>query len=124
MLKKYYRITKASGIAIHVRNNGEPDIQLCIVAASGDKLDIEKKIGSISNVEQIKQHVPPKALIAVNLTGKGILNKQVARLEVVDQRNFNKILPNGNFNDFYIQNFISGESSFVSLIRKQDADGW
>jgi hypothetical protein len=51
-----------------------------------------------------------------------VLTKQVDKLEGVNEQNFSSILPNANINDFYVQHFISGEQSFVSIIRKADAD--
>jgi Tfp pilus assembly protein PilN len=34
------------------------------------------------------------------------------------------VVPNGKIDDFYVQHFVSGESSFVSLIRRNEADRW
>lgn len=124
MLEQYYRISQIAGIAIHINNDGTILIHVCTVIASGNELNIEKKIINIDSVEQLKQHLPDRSSIALNLSGKGVLHKKIDRVEFIDQSNFSKVLPNANIEDFYIQNFISGDSSFVSVIRKDEADKW
>jgi len=124
MLEKYYRINQAAGISVDIRQDGSLAISLCIVHAEGNQLDLEKKITGISSVNELKTHLPAKFSVALNLSGKGILYKQTEKIEDIDQLSFSKILPNARFDDFYIQNFISGEFSFVSVIRKTDADKW
>ena len=123
-LEQYYRINQAAGVHIHIQADGNAIIQLCAVVANGNQLQTDKKITGLTSVSELKEHLAVKSVIAVNLSGKGILLKQVEKTEAVDQNAFNKILPNAKLEDFYIQNFISGESSFVSVIRKTEADKW
>jgi len=122
LLQKYYRIDEAAGVSVHIYPDGQTLFQLVTIVASGNKLDIDKKVVDIDSIKKIKDQLAPKSAIALNLSGKGILQKQIEKTENIDQANFNKVLPNGNFNDFYVQNFISGQFSFVSIIRKADAD--
>jgi Tfp pilus assembly protein PilN len=124
MLEPYYRISHAAGVNIHLRQDGVAHIHACSVIAKGNQLDIDKKVLDISSVEGLSKHFQEKTPIALNLSGKGILHKQIERTETIDQGNFNKILPNAGIDDFYVQHFISGDLSFVSVIRKTEADRW
>jgi len=124
VLDKYYRISETAGMSVHIGPEGDMTIQLCTVTASGNELNIDKKATDLKAINQLRQQLPAKSIVALNLSGKGILHKQIEKAEAIDQHNFGKILPNANIDDFYIQNFVSGESSFVSVIRKADADRW
>jgi len=122
MLEQYYRINEATGVSIQLLQNGGMLINVCGVAIKDNHLDIEKKATDLPNVEELTKTISPKAYLAINLFGKGILQKQIEKVAVIDAGNFSQILPNANFDDFYIQNFISGNYSFASVIRKADAD--
>jgi Tfp pilus assembly protein PilN len=124
MLEQYHRINQAAGVSIHFGQDGTVNINACGVIAKGYQLDIDKKVLDIQTVEGLIKHFQAKTAIALNLSGKGILHKQIEKTEIIDQGNFSKILPNAGIDDFYIQNFISGDSSFVSVIRKSEADKW
>jgi len=122
-LNQYYRLNQVAGIHIHMDSDGQR-IQLCAVEASGNQLSITKKAADLTSMGQIKQQLPEKTMIALNLSGKGMLQKRIDRVEAIDQNTFNKVLPNAKQEDFYVQNFVSGEYSFVSVIRKAEADKW
>lgn len=124
MLGKYYRMNQAVGVNIHLLQNGDLQISACQVVVEGSKLSFGKKVTGLADIEELKRHIQPKSLIALNLSGRGILQKQVEKTEVIAQHNFGNVLPNGQMDDFYIQNFISGDQSFVSVIRKAEANKW
>ena len=88
------------------------------------KLSFTQKVTEISKIDDLKKHFKAKSFLAVNLCGKGVFQKQIELTENITQNNFNLILPNAKTEDFYIQNFISGSCSFVSVIRKTEADKW
>lgn len=122
-LNRYYRLNQVAGVHIHIGNDGA-QIHLCAVEANGNELTITKKNADITSIGQLKEHLASKSIISLNLSGKGVLQKRIDKMETVDQNVFNKILPNAKSEDFYVQNFISGEHSFVSVIRKTEADKW
>jgi len=107
VLDKYYRISQAAGIAIHIDSEGNTIIQVCAVIASSNELTIDKKVTNLDAVNQLRQHLPDKSIVALNLSGKGVLHKQIENTKSIDQQNFSKVLPNANGDDFYIQNFVS-----------------
>ncbi len=124
MLDQYYRINEATGVAINMGQDGAITLDACSISINNNKLSFEKKLADLISVEALKEHFTPKTLIALNLSGKNIIQKQIEKIEEIDQNNFSKILPNATLDDFYVQNFISGNHSFVSIIRKTEADKW
>lgn len=123
-LEQYYRIRQAAGIAIHIKPDGNISIQICSVLTHENKLNVSQKNTDLNNLDELKRYLPSRLPVALNLSGRGILHKRIEKIDAINQQNFHQILPNANYGDFYVQNFISGEYSFVSLIRKNDADRW
>jgi len=122
MLQQYLGINKAVGVGVTIRRDGSLAINACNVIANAKRLDIETKIVGLQSFEELSKHFESKSLVAVNINGKGIVHKQVERIDLLSQNNFSKILPNANIEEFYVQNFISDNWSFVSAIRRSDAD--
>lgn len=124
MLEHYYRINQAAGIQLHLQQDGTATIQAVMISAYKNELTIDQKLIDLGKIADLKKHLPTSCPVALNISGKGVLQKQIEKIDLIDQSNFGKILPNGNIDDFYVQNFISGARSFVSIIRKADADYW
>ena len=124
MLEKFYRFNEVTGISITVLSGEKADINACSITVSQNQLDFEKKITSIQSVGELAGQFPAKTIVALNLSGRGVLQKQIEKTEEINQSNFVKILPNASIDDFYVQNFISGDKSFVSVIRKTEANKW
>ncbi|MDB5018763.1 MAG: hypothetical protein JWQ84_3595, partial [Mucilaginibacter sp.] len=124
MLEQYFRINEVAGVHIGLNQDGTIMIHSCKVTANGNQLTIDKKVPGIDSLEHLKKHYDPKTPIALVLSGKGILHRQTEKTEEINPGNFTKILPNATFDDFYIQNFISGDQSFVSVILKTEAGKW
>jgi hypothetical protein len=122
MLQQYYRIDQCTGISISLMAEGSMLIDACSVVRQKNKLNFHKKLAGMTSMEYLKRHVDDNFPVALNLTGKGVLHKQIGKVPEITEDNFNKILPNTSLNDFYIQNFISGEHSFVSVIRKAEVN--
>lgn len=124
MLEQYTQIHHAAGISILLKPDGSIRISTCELKLQGQQLDIVRKISSLSSLQELKATLLQSLPIALNLSGKGILIKQTGKLNNISATNFSTLLPNANFEDFYVQHFSSGGQSFVSLIRKAEADKW
>ena len=124
MIKQFFRMNTAIGINLKISQNGALNISACQITKKGDQLDFDHKLTAIASLEELAKQLSNKIPVALNLSGKGVLIKQVEKLLEVTPDNFNRLLPNANFEDFYFQNFISGDGSFISIIRKADADTW
>jgi Tfp pilus assembly protein PilN len=124
MLAKYYYMDQAAGIAIGIQKDGSVHIDACQVIKKNKELHFEKKIIAIKAVDELSSHLDTKVPLGLNLSGKGILYKQLAHTAEINANNFSSVLPNANIDDFYVQQFDSGEQTFVAVIRKTDADKW
>ena len=113
-------IQEATGLSIILGPGGGTEMHACRVSVNANKLTIENKRIGLASPEQL----PAGSVVALNLSGKGVLQKQIEKTDEITQHNFGSILPNAQIDDFYVQHFISGESSFVSVIRKSEADRW
>jgi hypothetical protein len=123
LLDRFYGIKQAGGLAIVVGKDGGAVVNYCQVSLDGKNLSFEKKVTGLSLQElgkQVKAGVP----LGVSISGKGILYKQLERVEEIGASNFSAVLPNASIDDFYVQHFPSGEQSFVAVIRKTEADKW
>lgn len=124
MLERFYRLNQVAGVSIFIDGDGTPKISICGISINGDDLDIAYKAENLAGLERLKDVLPDKALVSLNISGRGILYKNVDRQTDITAINFSQILPNATLGDFYIQNFLSGGSSFVAVIRKEEADKW
>jgi hypothetical protein len=124
LLAQYYRLSQVAGVNIRLGQDGAVEINCCSVSTNNNQLTIDKKLTGISDIEALARTLPSKTAVALNLSGKGVLYKQFEKVTVIDQGNFNLLLPNGNIDDFYVQQFDSGEASFIAIVRKSEADKW
>ena len=124
MLEPYIRISQAAGISLFIGQDGDYRIAACSLSAKGNALDFEQKLTEVTSLEALKKGLPANLPVALNLSGKGVLVKQVERQEEISSHNFSIVLPNASYEDFYVQHFVSGDRSFVALIRKVEADRW
>ncbi|MFA6083762.1 hypothetical protein [Mucilaginibacter sp.] len=124
MLEHYYRINKVAGISIRIREGEQPSLSACLLSAEKNRLHFDQKGTGVASFEALKSVVTTTVAVALNLSGKGILTKRVPVVDGVGQALFSTLLPGSDLGDFYVQNFISGSWSFVSMIRKTEADKW
>jgi hypothetical protein len=124
MLEQYTQLQKSAGVNIWLKPDGGIRISACELVLDRQALDIVHQFINLSSLKELEEKLPAKLPVALNLSGKGILMKQVGKLETVNASAFATLLPNASFEDFYVQHFPSGEQSFVALIRKVEADKW
>lgn len=124
MLEKYYHISEAAGVNIIISDNGETEINACTVSVQKNQLSFGKKVVGLTSLEDLAKQIPPKMPLALNICGKGLLQKQIDRVEEINHQNFDRVLPNANIDDFYVQQLNSGSHSLVSVIRRTEADKW
>ncbi|OOQ58325.1 hypothetical protein [Mucilaginibacter pedocola] len=118
LLDKYYRLGRATGINLHINNDGSYQIAMCEIALAGGQLAFAHKRSLLESFAELQKHADKKVSVSLNLSGKGILIKTFNG----KAPDFAAILPNAQAGDFYIQHFQSGNAVFVALIRKSEAD--
>ncbi|WP_256014111.1 PilN domain-containing protein [Desertivirga xinjiangensis] len=100
------------------------DLSACKIQRHRNRLDFVKKVSGLKSLNDLSDYFSKEANIALNLNGKGVLHKQIENTSVLTSLQFAQSFPGANMNDFYIQNFRSGLRSFISVIRKTEADRW
>jgi hypothetical protein len=124
LLQSKYRISQTAGIAVHTNDDGSFAIAACLMEAQKDSVIIEKKIASAESVGNVCKNLPRGVAIGLCLTGKGILTRQIELVDGSISEKLKMVFPNLNAGEFYIQEFVSGKSCFLSLIRREQADNW
>jgi len=117
-------ISSCLGLELVISPDGKTVFHGTRIRIEGKSLTFEKKVTDIASLEALRAAFPGEPYTALVISGKGILHKKISGLEVVDAKAMGQILPNASQGDFYIQNFQSGECSYISLMRKSDADTW
>jgi Tfp pilus assembly protein PilN len=124
MLERFKMINQAAGVCLNLLPSEGMRLSACEINVNDHKLVFKKKSTELQDIGELKKHISAKTYIALNLSGKGIINRQTNRQDVIGPKNFATLLTNANVDDFYVQNFISGDQSFISAIRKSEADKW
>lgn len=122
MLKAFYRINEAAGVAMTLLPGSGPEISACLITSDGKKLDFVKKLTGVQDLRALGSQLPAKTLVALNLSGKGVLLKQIEGVTAVDNSNFNQVLPAAAYEDFYVQQMPAVSGLLVAVIRKTEAD--
>lgn len=121
-LTRYLWLTECAGIELRTSAEGEYECNYCAVSVRKDQLTIDKKAGYSGDISSILRSIRGDLPVALTLTGKGILTKRTSRLSQLSPESIQGIFPDLKAEQFYIQNFISGDHSFISVIRKEVAD--
>jgi len=122
MFDSLFTYQEALGIHLQVLGGDEFQYRACQIRIENKTLQFEKKLLDITHSEGLRKAFSKVKPIGITVSGKGILYKSMERVEEITPEVFSRILPNAAFQDFYIQNFISGELSFLSIIRKAELD--
>ncbi|PTT01378.1 hypothetical protein DBR11_07460 [Pedobacter sp. HMWF019] len=120
MLNLKNRLTNCTGAEVRINADGTLDIRWVKLSLDKKLVHIEAKKRHTSTLQKIEE--PPLGNLAVTLTGKGILLKKTKKIEELTEHNLQHIFPNFKLPEFYVQNFISGEDSFIAIIRKETVD--
>jgi len=123
LLDRFYGIKQAAGLAIVIGKDGNAVVHYCQVALDGKNLSFESKLTGLS-LQELKKQVKAGVPLGVNISGRGVLYKQLERVEEIGASNFSSVLPNASIDEFYVQHYLSGGHSFVAVIRKTEADKW
>ncbi|GGH22107.1 hypothetical protein [Mucilaginibacter phyllosphaerae] len=121
-LAKFIHIGQCIGISIRLSANGGLSADACQVIRREGKLDINQQIPACTSLNELFKLLPAKSIIALNITGRGVVNKQEETAGSADTVEFDRIMPGANPDDFFMQRFVSGNNIFSSVIRRSEAD--
>jgi Tfp pilus assembly protein PilN len=121
--EKYQWLQACVGIELHILSDGETSCRMCDISLDNNSLSINSKFEVTGDLLDILKKIPVEKPISVTLTGKGVLTKKTSKEEELSDDKLLRLFPNINPGQFHIQNFISGDFSFISIIRKEVLDG-
>jgi len=85
-------------------------------------LNIDSKSEYSGDLASLLKKLPKDKPVALSLTGKGVLIRKTAKIDEIGRDQLNEVFPNLQADQFYVQNFVSGDLSFVAIIRRDVSD--
>jgi Tfp pilus assembly protein PilN len=109
----------ATGVEIVLLPDGAIDINVVVLKRNKSILSSEKQLQNISNFSELAKNIDAKLPIVLIVNGKGIIHRKVSYSDNDTPTTLlNKVLPNANVNEFYIQQeTINTSQTFVSVVR-------
>lgn len=121
LIQNFGKVTAMTGLEIHTKKDGNLVLQACSARLQQQELVFEEHKTNLKSLLHFSKQYKPGP-IALCLTGKGIITKKIERIAGLDPQVINQILPNANRDLFYFQNYINGDYSWISAIRRTEAD--
>ncbi|XHR97698.1 hypothetical protein ACFJIV_14170 [Mucilaginibacter sp. UC70_90] len=87
ILGRFYGIKQAGGLGITILKDGSAAFSYCQVALDGHNLTFEKKLTTLGLNELIK-HIGQAVPLSINISGRGVLYKQLERVEEIEPCEF------------------------------------
>jgi hypothetical protein len=120
-IRGWFELSALTGAEIRLGQEGVESVQACTLQISGDRMAIKDQHTGLKNIAHFAKQYKPGPL-AVCLTGKGILNKQIQPVGLASEQVISQVLPNANAADFYFQLDRRDGHAAVSLVRRSVAD--
>ncbi|WP_285060255.1 hypothetical protein [Pedobacter ginsengisoli] len=120
-IRGWFELGTLIGAEIRLGQDGTESVQACTLQISGDRMTVKDQHTGLKNITHFAKHYKPGPL-AVCLTGKGILTKQIQPIAVASEQVISQVLPNANAADFYFQLEQRDGHAVVSLVRRPVAD--
>lgn len=114
-----------AGIEIVIGASGDFGYTCVILQKKGSQIEVKSTGKSLQHLVGAPQTNPSPLPVFISLHGKGVVHKLVQGVKTdSEEALLNKVLPNSNLAEFYVQRFyISAETIFVSIARKSLIDG-
>ncbi|HEY0056806.1 MAG TPA: hypothetical protein VGB63_15755 [Pedobacter sp.] len=121
-MSRYLWLNSCTGIELQVLADNNISCRACTISLQKDTLTIEKQFEESGDLEIIFKKVSTTNPISISFTGKGLLTKKTNRDENLSHEKLSQLFPNIKPDQFYIQNFIGGDCSFITIVRKEIID--
>ena len=110
-------LPSCTGIEVKLFQDGSMELRMLSLSVDKKMIHINSKKAKKCTLETLANDIT--APTALTLTGRGVLMKKTKRIEKLTNVAVQDLFPGLEFSEFYVQNFISGDCSFVSLIRTE-----
>ncbi|TCD08612.1 hypothetical protein EZ449_12290 [Pedobacter frigidisoli] len=110
------------GLEIRILEENQYDCRFSIVEKRGDKLELISSKQFEGNLVQMLEKLPRKFPVALSISGKGIVHRNLPINESAAANNFGAAFPAVEVRDFYVQEFLADQAIVVSIARKVAID--
>jgi hypothetical protein len=110
-------LDSCTGAEVKMHADGTVELRLLNLSLHKKLININWKKNQASTLDKFNANI--SGPVAITLTGRGILFRKTNRIEELTSAGLQGLFPGLKFSEFYVQNFISGDYSFVALIRKE-----
>lgn len=111
------------GVELIIVDENHFSCRFCLVARKDDSLTITHTKLIEGNLPAVIAAIPKKQAIALSLSGKGIIHKNVENVNELDENQlFHQAFPSIEAKDFYVQYLNEGQNAVISVIRKGTVD--
>ncbi len=112
--------TKVLGFTLHHHGDNQFSGRYCELERKGNEIQIGDKKTVEGNLVKILESLPRKMPVALVLSGKGIIHKnmEIADGEEDAEKNFRLVFPSIDANDFFVQQHHHEKNYVLSIARK------
>lgn len=112
--------TKVLGFTLHHHGDNQFGGRYCELERKGNEIQIGEKKTVEGNLVKILESLPRKMPVALVLSGKGIIHKnmEIADGEEDAEKNFRLVFPSIDANDFFVQQHHHEKNYVLSIARK------
>lgn len=93
-----------------------------VITRKGDSIDAAEQRTVEGTLVKVLERLPRKFPVALAISGKGIIHKQVKGSGTESKDLFRAAFPSVERKDFYVQEALSGDLAWISIIRQNLAD--
>jgi len=120
-LKDIFHLKELMLLDMHQDREGRLSLSVYLLSRAGDKIRVTANNTDLKNITHLAKQYAAGIPVALNLSGKGVLEKQISGNNLSATEAFNLALPNSKIEDFYIQ-LSSTKTPTVTMVRREAAD--
>jgi hypothetical protein len=123
ILDKLTKSNTVAGLEIIFLGDGKRRSNLCILQKKKSIILKKETISDIEDFKKLEDLIPANTPVIITVNGQGIINKKVVVSENDDEKALlQKVMPNANPKEFYLQQTNSNNGTFLSVMRKETMD--
>jgi hypothetical protein len=110
-------LDSCTGVEIKMQPDGTVEARFVNLSLDKKLITINWKKAKESALEKVVADI--SGPVAITITGRGVLVRKTKRINELTNGALQGLFPGLKFSEFYVQNFVSGDCSFVTLIRRE-----
>ncbi len=106
------------GIELTLLQNEAYRCSYAVVTRKGDNIDAVDQHTVEGNLVKVLERIPRKYPVALSINGKGIIHKQLKGIGTEKKDLFREAFSSVERKDFYVQEALSGDQVWISIVRQ------